>query len=455
MNVSSINSTSNFTSKRNIFGFKKKERKHIELTDTQKKLLVGAGAVAIAAGTAYLIGRDPAKIAKKLTGTNSIDSKAYQEGLEYLNELKKLEGSNYTVSAKDFSSLFKKGEKFDFEEALEGLTKAVGSEEKASNGVIEALKNLQAKTSGILEERKQSFSTTEGIPKLKTLEFLESTKADMDVLREAFSKEGVSDEAQGFFRKLNDAFYAEPDKFHIKINAFEQCPEELLPQDNIYYHGTFKPKKVLKNGINPYKSNQIYFSTIGIPIAREGGAAVYLTPDKKVASYFATPVGKVLAFEAKDCKVAMATQESMLNVNQMAADYLTERAGEDDTFGGGIKWFMDYYKSTRKTVAAKEILTNQIIRENGYDAIYTPGAVSTIKGVDLLDIEYMMGRKESQLICYNTEKLNIVSRNLKQRAGDLANNCVACGKTMVNYFKAVYSTLKCVAEETKEFYGSK
>lgn len=421
-------------------------------TKTQKKKIYGAAAAAGALALAFIaVGRNPVKAAQTLTGS-TVKTKPYKAGEELLNELLQKQGGQYSVNLEDFKTFFKKNDKFDFEKAIDGLCEFVkNNKETTPVNVSEALDNIQTRVGQLILDRKEGFLTMEGVSLQKAEQFLKSNANDMNILGEFFQK-GVQSSKDNTtlaaFKILEDNFMsAKPnaiENFHKKINAFEICPDDLLPNDSVYYHGTGKTRKIFKQGITPFNSNELGMKSL-MPTARECGAAVYLTPDESVAQAFAGssgPCGKILSYKANDMQVGIISQEGMLNLYKMVNDFTAERMPVEDAVSGKNSFAMTYnfIQSLKPNITANEMLLRKIMLDNGYDAVYTAKGINSLKDIDaakhVFDVNSQLGRPESQFVVYSPEKLELLPRTLKQRIVDVKDRSLSFAKVIRNYIKS-------------------
>jgi len=445
-----------------------------KFTKRQKHLIVGTGALALAGlGAMAMIGRDPARAAKTLNGSLT-QTKFYKQGEEILAEMLQKRGDKYSVNLEDFGVFFKRSEKFDFEEAADTLQKAL---DKMPKEAADAVNNLQAKIVNLINQRKEGFITMDGISTERAGEFIISTADDMEVLRSFFGKitPGSSNNAlldsfnvlENNFGFADETFDSMLEIFHRKINAFELCPKDLLPKDNIYYHGTGKARGILKKGITPFKSSQMNAGMMSF--ARECGAGVYLTPDIEVAQTFAGikgPFGKILPYKAENMTTGITSQEGMMAFNSLINKFMLERADASfgnifDGFDFGhfspvklIKASNEFVKLKNKNIAVNEILSRRIMLDNGLDSIYTAKGINSSKGIKvaehLTDINSQLGRDERQFVVYSPEKLELQSRPLKTRVTDIKDRTFAFGRCMLNTFKGFGKMYKELFEEIRD-----
>lgn len=429
-------------------------------TKAQKKKIYGTAAVVGALLLAVTaVGRNPVKAAQTLSGS-TMKTKPYKLGEELLNEVLKKRGSEYSVNLEDFKSFFKEGDKFDFEKAIDTLDDFIQkNREIIPENVANAFKGIQNRTKQLILDRKEGFLTMEGISKERTEQFLKSNADDMDILSEFFQKKSLNpngDNTLSVLKILEDNFKikdisvnSDIVNLHRKINAFEICPDDILPKDNVYYHGTGETGKIFKKGITPFNSNQLNKTGI-MAVARECGAGIYLTPDEQVAQTFAGvagPKGKLLSYKANDMRVGITSQESMINLYNTINSFLNERTAEHiPQSENPFAIVFDIMQTSRQHSAAKEILLRKIMLNNGYDAIYTTKGINSLKDTDItrhmFDINSKLGRPEAQFVVYTPEKLELLPRTLKQRIFDIKDRSVRLGNFILNDIKSSFEIYK-------------
>ena len=448
-----------------------------KFTKKQKHLVAGVGALALAGlGAAAMIGRDPARVAKTLNGS-SFQTKIYKQGESALSEILQKKGSEYSVNLEDFNVFFKKDEKYDFEKAMGVLQESCNNLPKE---IADALNSLQNKISNLINQRKDGFITMDGVPMDKVEDFLTSTADDTDVIRPFFEKissDTSDNKLLNNFKILENNFGFVDGKydasrlsaFHRKINAFELCPKDLLPKDNVYYHGTGKTRGIFKHGITPFKSNQVGKNAM-MACARECGAGIYLTPDIEVAQSFAGlsgPFGRILPYKTKDVTAGIASQEGMVAFNGLVNDFISERVDDKlfDMFDFEhfnpvrlLRASNEFVKFRDKNVAINEMLSRKIVVNNGFDAMYTTKGINSLKDVEIaahmFDINAQLGRDEKQFVVYSPEKIELQSRPIKTRIHDVKDRTFALGHFMLNAFKGLGQMYKEIFKEIKSDFTS-
>lgn len=226
----------------------------------------------------------------------------------------------------------------------------------------------------------------------------------------------------------------------------QDCPKEILPKDGIFYHGTHHSSKIYRKGFTPFASNQLKV------MPREFGAAVYLTPDEKVAQNFKLFAGKIIPVKVSDVKVGCVNiknyNEVITKISSLVTSEMLEKS--DSTY----KFFKNMIFNRKQTNALIELMVRNLFLENGYDGIYmTKGVISgtnALKNFNILDINKILGMNQSQLVLFNPEKLNIVSRPFKKRVGDVFKGSKAFLNQNVNLIKEEFKLFRNLMKSMKE-----
>ncbi|MBS4760308.1 MAG: hypothetical protein KHX03_06390 [Clostridium sp.] len=225
----------------------------------------------------------------------------------------------------------------------------------------------------------------------------------------------------------------------------QDCPKEFLPKDEIFYHGTRHSSKIYRKGFTPFASNQLNV------MSREFGAAVYLTPDEKVAQNFKLLAGKIIPVKVNDAKICCVDQEKynevFTKISSLVTDEMLEKS--DSTY----KFFKNMIFNRKQTNALVELMIRKFFLQAGYDGIYVPkGIVSgnSLMKEFILDINKVIGVDQSQLVLFNPEKLEIVSRSFKKRVGDVFKGSKAFLNRNVNVIKEEFKLFRNLMKSMKE-----
>lgn len=220
-------------------------------------------------------------------------------------------------------------------------------------------------------------------------DFAESTFNDFEIVREyVFEKElrHVGDNDYNIYKNIRerilDLEYKSP--FDERIT---QLPDGVLPKDGILYHGTRKPRTILREGFSTTKSNQ--------SVPREFGAGVYLTPDRKIASFFAGITGRIMHVRADVKNTALVNTAQFKSLARETGLLLQELGYKSDTAEG-------------KAVA--ELLTGRLFNRAGYDSVYTTNGMSY--GLFAKSSDTWLGRAQSQLVVFDGAKVSSTGKKI-------------------------------------------
>jgi len=399
-----------FSAKKN-----KKEEKKFTLKKFVK-LVLAFYAAAFAATAIASVGRNPGKAAKVLRGTSEIVNPAYKKGSELLENLMSKSGESYKTSFDDILAMFKPEKNStklaDFLDDVDDLIQKHAIEPDSK--VTEAISNLRANLQKFTAEIQTSLAKGEDVSIYdKTGEFDAQNSKYGEVISDflddfrynkmdfnaRYSEEGkaVNKLGKNFSIFLRSA--AEPKKI------ITECPKDILDTTQIFYHGTTNAGKVYKNGFSPYVSNQLSKAP------RELGAGIYLTPDRQVAASFCQLKGNIIPVKLDgDAKVALVDETMHKAYTGKIAEFISERIPQAE---------LEKLPGDEKN-AMIELLCQKAFKEAGFDAAYIPKAVRA-GGLNLFgaDVNKMFGTKQSQLILFTPEKLEITPRTLKDRVADL------------------------------------
>ena len=373
--------------------------------------MASAYAVSAAVGLAVMIGRNPAKAAKVLKGNSNFANEAYKEGEKLAEEILHKKG-DFKTSLDDVLKIFKPSEHKtglgqDIAEAEKFLKDKNITPDKETSKAFQSLKQNLNRYADNLQEQ---YAKGAAVDEYKLQEKFRAKNADnFSVISDFMGKQ--DSELQYRFSELGANLSLIPN--------IKECPKDILPNDGIFYHGTKHAKQVYKTGFTNYASNQI--NSFG----RELGAGVYVTPDIGVASYFSGLFGNIIPVTmAKDTKIALIPENSYATLSSSISKFLSERAPK--------KELDKLPKATRN--AMRECLTEKVIKAAGYDAAYIPKGVQSgggiFAGIFNPDINKVIGKKQSQLVIFTPEKMEIAPRTLKQRILDVGEKFSALKRTM-------------------------
>ncbi len=384
--------------------------------DIKKRALIATaiGTASSAVALAVMIGRNPAKAAKVLKGNSEFTNEIYREGNKLADELLHKEGT-FKTTINDFLTLFKPVEyKSAAHQNLADIERYIQEHNLTPDkDTAKALKELKLELNKYTTNIEQELAQGKNIDSSKKAsEFTKTNEERINQIKSFFDKQdGIDYDRSTLMFRLDDTH-----NLQLKPNITE-CPRDILPQDGTFFHGTKKARKVYNNGFTNHASNQIETA------ARELGAGVYVTPDIGVASYFSGLFGNIIPVQMQqDAKIALVTEKSHKAFFNTLNSFLSERmtAEELKNLGAG------------KKNAMIECLTEKIFKQAGYDAAYIPKGVKG--GGGLFDftpnINEAIGKKQSQLIVYSPEKLEIAPRTFKERVSDVGEKFAALKRAM-------------------------
>ena len=224
------------------------------------------------------------------------------------------------------------------------------------------------------------------------------------------------------------------EKLNIK-QYIKELPEELSPQNTIFYHGTRKSSGIYRHGLNPYESKQLLYSS------RELGAGLYLTPSEKVAHNFTHITGKVIPIKIENAKLGMLTEEAVQKITESLPDVITQIV--DDP--------LQLIFKRKQSSALTELLLRKVFTQAGYDGIYlNKGITSGIVKDFLPDVNRVFSGEQKQLVLFNTQKAKILPRNFKERVKDIGAGAKARFNIVINSTKEYIRIIKNAHSAIKE-----
>ena len=203
-----------------------------------------------------------------------------------------------------------------------------------------------------------------------------------------------------------------------------QVSNNVIKRNQTFYHGTKSQEKIIKNGFS---------STSGqLGANREIGEAVYLTPKKRVASYFARIKGSILKLRVNTKKVAAINDAQLTKIIKE----IKENIGID------LKNITNPFEI--------ELLIKNLFTRNGYNAVYSSRALTPNIGTELQPlmttnqalINTLTGGKQSQLAVFNPKDITILRKTMNEKIKDTATQVSTFIKSPFIRFKYFIKTLK-------------
>jgi len=215
----------------------------------------------------------------------------------------------------------------------------------------------------------------------------------------------------------NIFYFTSEDLFNSKISAVS---EELIQKGQTFYHGTTHQRAISKNGFS-----LIPKKTQAAAGPRELGQGVYITPDKRVASFFAKLHGGILPLKVDTQKVAAVND--MQSRNMLSA--IHHELGQKSTEPANL-----------------ELIVSELFKRNGYNAAYTRETLGKGAIGDLLNnqelVDKVAGGKQSQLAVFDPKDITILDKSLKDR---VSNEAMQIGTAIkvpfitINHFISIFA----------------
>lgn len=167
----------------------------------------------------------------------------------------------------------------------------------------------------------------------------------------------------------------------------------IVNPSQYFYHGTHAKRQILKEGFSLLpKEKQIERS------AREIGKAVYLTPDKEVAAFFAGSRGDIIKTKTNIGKIAVMNEEQAALINR-EIDRVFGKLGSNN--------------------ALREEVTAELFKRNGFDAVYTKQCLNdTFSKLGGNDIDGMIGHAQTQVAVFDPNNITICKKSIKEKLSD-------------------------------------
>ena len=401
-----INCNSNtFTSNSQLTKLTEQTPDTVELSNKKAKkkkvgIIIALSTLATSAlALACMIGRNPAKAAKVLKGSSRVMDEVYVRGNKLADDIINQEGK-FNTSVDDLLKIFKKPEhKTKLHKDIVNLEDYIRQNNIAEDSdLVKAVKEFKGNYDKYITDVEKKLNNGEIIDEYALgNNFADNNKELIDRIRTNLSLDYAG----------RSKFYTYDVARSSKIKRYiAECPSDVLPSDGIFYHGTRKPKGIYKKGFTPFKSRQ------SGSFSRELGAGVYITPDSKVASYFSGLMGDIIPIKMqKGTKIAYLDEATFKEFHKRVNTFLSERISMED--------FKKLPQEEQNAMV--ECIVNKIFTKAGYDAAYLPKGVKGggIMAMIMPDINKVIGRNQQQVVVFNPENLEIVSRSFSERVCDI------------------------------------
>jgi len=253
-----------------------------------------------------------------------------------------------------------------------------------------------------------------------TQKFVKINQKEFDTIKKFI--ESLPPEAQVQFKSLYN-FETMSSKMLYDERIY-QVSNNVIKRNQTFYHGTKSQEKILKNGFS---------STSGQAVAaREIGEAVYLTPKKRVASFFAGLKGSILKLRVNTKKVAAINDAQQTKI-------IEEIMGNSG---------LSIEDTTNPLV--KELLIKNLFTRNGYNAVYasralTPNTDSILQPLitgNQSIVNAVTGGKQSQLAVFDPKDITILRKTMKEKIKDTVTQISTFIKSPFITFKSIKQSIK-------------
>lgn len=197
-----------------------------------------------------------------------------------------------------------------------------------------------------------------------------------------------------------------------------QTDKNIFGSNPIFYHGTKHQNSIARNG---FRTKAGFFQrTFG---SRELGDAVYLTPDKDVAAFYAGLRGGILKTSVNELSSASVNNRQLSNM----VFAIRQELGSEVNI---------------------EQVMKELFKKNGYNAAYSREGLSY--GFFSEQIDPLIGKAQSQLAVYTPEDISILNKTLAERIG----NTKLQFKAKYRKYKNTYNAIAEPFNEAKKSYMS-
>lgn len=179
-----------------------------------------------------------------------------------------------------------------------------------------------------------------------------------------------------------------------------QTDKNIFGSNPIFYHGTKHQISIAKNGFRT--KARLFQRMFG---SRELGDAVYLTPDKEVAAFYAGLRGGIIKTSVSKLNPASVNQRQFSDMVYNIA----EKIGLTDNV---------------------EQIMKELFKRNGYNAAYSREGLSF--GLFSEQIDPIIGKAQSQLAVYTPEDIKILPKTLAERIENTKLQFIAKNRKVKN-----------------------
>ena len=181
--------------------------------------------------------------------------------------------------------------------------------------------------------------------------------------------------------------------------------KNVFGSNPIFYHGTKHQNSIARNG---FRTKAGFFQrTFG---SRELGDAVYLTPDREVAAFYAGLRGGILKTSVNELSSASVNNRQLSNM----ATAIRQELGSEVNI---------------------EQVMKELFKRNGYNAAYSREGLSV--GLFSEQIDPLIGKAQSQLAVYTPEDISILHKTLAERIGNTKLQFKAKYRKVKNTYNAI------------------
>lgn len=201
------------------------------------------------------------------------------------------------------------------------------------------------------------------------------------------------------------------DLFDVRIG---KVSDDIIKQDQVFYHGTTSARSILKNGFMAKAGREQ-----SVIAGRELGEGVYISPDKKVASWFAGFRGSILPLRVNTKNVAVVNNEQQNIILQSFRKYI------------GV--------NSLNKPAHLELLMKELFQRNGYNCAYSSQALGNGLFGDICrkSADIAAGGKQSQLVVFDPADIQILSKTLSDRVANHSLQLKTLFEFPINVYKSI------------------
>lgn len=208
--------------------------------------------------------------------------------------------------------------------------------------------------------------------------------------------------------KMSKLLFCNSTSKSVNDTRIGRVDKNIFQKGQIFYHGE-KLNKKTKTYI--FDNDRIIFE--------EMGDGLYITPNRKVAAFWAGIKGQIFKLKLNTDKIAQVNQKQIEKMVSVIANNVKKR---DSNFTG-----QDF-----------NIIIRTLFQKNGYDAAFSHKSMSNgFKNAGTF-FDTIIGEPQQQLAIYNDDVIEVLPKNLLERC----SNQMLQIKSYIQYYKNLLKYMK-------------